>query len=157
MSVALAFTASGCAAAQQPPKVPPSADASQSETKTDKEKIMPESYPSDLQQLAQMTIDLDILAKYFHPELPGRKPLRLLKNTVVSDDLALTKFGEPVRWVSADEAKKGGAVFEISKIDIRGATATVSFSYAIEGLRGTATFRKTNNIWRTEDRELREQ
>ena len=106
MSVALAFTACGCAAAQQPPKVPPSADASQSETKTDKEKIMPESYPSDLQQLAQIKIDLDILAKYFHPELPGRKPLRLLKNTVVSDDLALTKFGEPVRWVSADEAEK---------------------------------------------------
>ena len=111
----------------------------------------------DVRQLVQMAIDLESLQKYYHSTLPGRKPLCIVKNDVVSGDLALKKFGEPVRFLSAAEAKKpGAACIQFSKIEIQGDAATVEFTYMIEGLRGTATFRKAGGTWRTEHHHITE-
>ena len=112
----------------------------------------------DLRHLAQLTIDLDTLEQYYHAELPGRKPLCIVRNDVVPDELALTKFGEPVRFVSAAEARKpGAACLAFSKIEIQGDAATVEFTYSIEGIRGTVTFRKASGAWRVEGHHVHEQ
>lgn len=112
----------------------------------------------DLRHVAQLTIDLDTLDKYYHAELPGRKPLCIVRNDVVPEGLALTKFGEPVRFVPAAEASKpGAACLVFSKIEVQGAAATVEFTYSIEGVRGTVTFRKASGAWRVESHHVREQ
>ena len=114
----------------------------------------------DRQQLLQTTIDLDLLEKYYHAELPGRKPLLVLKNTIVTDDLVLKKFGAPVRYVSKAELKQGLPFLEIENLEIQGSGAAsegiVRFAYAIEGIRGTAKFTKKDGSWRLESRQLSE-
>src|SRR5262245_42407203 len=138
------------------PSPVPVAEASQSALQ---EKSMTKAPTSkdELRQLVQMTIDLDALDKYYHSELPGRKPLCIVKNNVINSDLTLKKFGQPVRFLPAAEAKKtGAACIEFSKIEIQDDAATVEFAYVIEGIRGTAKFRKTGGAWRSESHQLRE-
>ena len=74
----------------------------------------------DIRHLAQLAIDLPALEKYFHPEVPGRKPLCVVHNQVFRDQPALTKFGQPVRYVTPAEAASGSPCVEFSRVeDIR--------------------------------------
>lgn len=108
----------------------------------------------DRQELVQQTIDLDVLEKYYHAELPDRKPLRVLKNAVVTEDLALKKFGAPVRVIAKGE--EGAPFLEIRKVDATGAEATVHFAYPIEGIGGEAKFVKKDGAWQLQGRHLSE-
>lgn len=115
------------------------------------------SNADDVRQLAQMAIDLPALEKYYHPDLPGRKPLCVVRNEVLPEGITLTKFGQPVRFVSAAESRAGNAAcFEFSKIEVSGDSASVEFAYNVEGIRGTAQYRKTNGTWRVDSHKLAE-
>jgi len=112
---------------------------------------------ADVGRLVQLTIDLDILEKYYHPEVPGRKPLCVVKTESMPDDLSLTKFGEPVRFIPASQREKApAACLELSSIQIQGDTASVEFAYDAEGIRGEVSFRRTGGEWRVENRKLHE-
>ena len=106
------------------------------------------------QTLCQMTIDLPALEGYFHPTAPNRKPLLVLKNNQV-ENLSLEKFGEPVKFVSADQAK-GLPVFEFTSVEVKDTTASVSFKYAVEGIKGKVNFKKDGDSWKVESKEVTE-
>lgn len=96
-------------------------------------------------QICQLTIDLPNLQQYFHSDKSGRKPLYVVKNTNIKEDLSLTKFGEAVKFINADEAAKNKVpALEFTSIKIGDKTATVEFRYAVEGIRGTAEFKFTD-------------
>ncbi|HSK73697.1 MAG TPA: hypothetical protein VK892_18510 [Pyrinomonadaceae bacterium] len=100
---------------------------------------------NDVQQISQLTLDLPKLQQYYHSDKPGRKPLNIVKNEVLKDDVSLTKFGEPVKFISADEAaEKKIPAIEFTSIKINDKTATVEFRYAVEGIRGKAEFKFTD-------------
>ena len=109
----------------------------------------------DIRQLAQLAIDLPALEKYYHPEVAGRKPLCVVQTQVVGDKPGLTKFGQPVRYVTAEDAG-GSACVEFSRIDVSGDSATVELVYKVEGIRATAQYRKSGDTWRLESHKLAE-
>lgn len=115
------------------------------EANSTKENNMKENNTNnDIQQISQLTIDLPKLQQYYHSDKPGRKPLYVVKNEVFKNDVSLTKFGEPVKFISADEAaKKKLPAIEFTSIKINDKTATVEFRYAVEGIRGKAEFKFT--------------
>jgi hypothetical protein len=106
------------------------------------------------QALCQMTIDLPALEGYFHPTSPNRKPLLVLKNDQV-ENLSLEKFGEPVKFVSADGAK-GLPVFEFTAVEVKDNAASVSFKYAVEGIKGKVNFKKEGDSWQVVSKEITE-
>ena len=113
------------------------------------------SNADDTRKLAQLAIDLPALEKYYHPEVAGRKPLCVVESQVIGDKPALTKFGQPVRYVSAAEAA-GAACIEFTRIDVTGDSATVDVAYKVEGIRATAQYRKSGESWRLEHHKLTE-
>jgi outer membrane receptor for monomeric catechols len=134
------------------------APAETSQSAQQEKRAMPSTTNADdVRQLAQLAIDLPALEKYYHPEVPGRKPLCVVQNQVIGDTVALTKFGQPVRYVSSAEASAGGsACLEFSAIDVSGDTANVGLSYKVEGIRATARYRKSAGTWRLESHTLSE-
>lgn len=110
---------------------------------------------AEIARLAQLTIDAPYLEKYFHSDKPGRSPLCVRLNTFITKDVSLVKFGHPVRFVKAADAKaKRLPCFEFSSIEVHPETATVKFSYSPEGIAGTTSFRKTNSQWEIVDHQL---
>lgn len=104
------------------------------------------------QTLCQMTIDLPALDGFFHPTAPNRKPLLVLKNEQVGG-LSLVKFGEPVKFISTGEAKEL-PVFEFTAIEIKENTASISFRYKVEGIKGKVNFKKDRDNWQVESKEI---
>jgi hypothetical protein len=110
-----------------------------------------------VQLICQMTLDLPALEKYFHPTESSRKPLRVIKNDTIKGDLKLTKFNLPVEFVTLTEAKKQKKpYFEFTSIEVKDNTATVSFRYRIEGIRGKVNF-KREGVWQVVSHELVEE
>jgi len=110
-----------------------------------------------VQLLCQMTLDLPALEKYLHPTEPKRKPLRVVKNDTVKGDIKLTKFNLPVEFITLTEAKKQKIPhFEFTSIVVNDNTATVSFLYRVEGVRGQVSF-KREGAWQVVSHELVEE
>jgi len=110
-----------------------------------------------VQLLCQMTLDLPALEQYFHPTEPSRKPLRVIKNDAVKGDIKLTKFNLPVEFITLSEAnKQKKPYFEFTSIEVKDNTATVSFRYRVEGIRGKVNF-KRDGAWQVVSHELVEE
>jgi len=107
----------------------------------------------DVAKIAQLVLDLNTLQKYYHPELPGRKPLRMLKSGPMQNEPRLVMFGQPVEYVPVGSPTPH---FEFTRIDVTGDGAVVEFSYPVEGLRGTANLRKAGGSWQIEKSSVRE-
>lgn len=151
--VLIALTAAalshGCAESQpqeprvQPPPGPASASSSTTSTAT-----------QDAQSVLQAVVDLDALAPFLHPEAPGRVPLTLAIPSA-PPGIALTRFGQPVRVVAS--APGGDApCLEITALELQGDRATVSFSYPIEGVVGSAELSRNQGRWAVVRRSVAE-
>ena len=103
--------------------------------------------------ILQIVIDLPELEQYYHLDVPGRKPLAILKNGVVSTD-GLNKFGEPVVYI--EKPDEGRAYLEFTKRDVGENTADVEFLYPAEGVRGTVNLRLANGKWEVVDKSIAE-
>jgi hypothetical protein len=99
----------------------------------------------DTLAVLQLTIDDPELDPYLKLGEPGRFPLKISGSSVPSG-AALTKSAKPVEVVAAP-AKKTDPVLVITGVEISGSTATVSYRYDIEGLRGTAYLKKGQRGW----------
>lgn len=107
-----------------------------------------------LQTICQMTLDLPELQKYYHPEAPGRTPVKVIKNSFLKDKISLSKFEKPVEFIEKEEAdKKNIPAFEFTSINITDKTATVEFRYAVEGIKGNAEF-KFDEKWEVVSKNL---
>lgn len=97
---------------------------------------------SEKSSLLRQTLNLGEISRYWHPDKPGRDPLRLVRTPLLAEE-KLTMFGSPVTWIDEAEAKKGTAFFTITKIEATKTKATVTFAYPVEGVVGTALFKPT--------------
>lgn len=110
-----------------------------------------------MQEVLQTVLDLPALEGYFHPTQPQRRPLRVLKNNVVAENVQLSKFGEPVQLITPDEARqKETPYFEFTQADLQGSQATVAFRYAVEGIRGKVRLERDGS-WKAVSHEIVEQ
>ena len=108
-------------------------------------------------QLLQKVLDLDLLAKFWHSDLPGRAPLALLQTEVVADSPKLSMFGSPVAYVArADAAKKKLPYFELSKLESTATKTRIEFSYPVEGVVGHVVFVKRWDSWILEEKDVAE-
>ena len=64
-------------------------------------------------KMFEKTLNLPQLGPYWHVNIPGRDPLRIVKTPLVPEQ-ALTMFGSPVVWIDEAEAKKGTAFLRIT-------------------------------------------
>ena len=113
--------------------------------------------PKERSSILKQTLNLTELSKYWHPSTPGRDPLRLVKTALVAEE-PLTMFGSPVVWISEADAKKGTAFLRLTKLEATKTKATVSFAYPIEGVAGSAVFKRTSlpEAWRLESASVAE-
>jgi len=89
--------------------------------------------------MLRQTLNLPSLSPYWHPNVPGRDPLRIVKTPLVSES-KLMMFGSQVVWIDDAEAKKGVSFLRITSLSASKTKATLTFEYPIEGVLGTATF-----------------
>jgi hypothetical protein len=111
-------------------------------------------------QILQQLLDHPELQRYFHEDQPGRKPLTIVRSEALPSDVALKKFGMPVRFLSKDEASAAGitAALEFGRIATEEGKAEVEFVYPAEGIRGAARLRQDSSArWTVESCRLIEQ
>lgn len=107
--------------------------------------------------MLKATLNLSKLADHWHVSLPGRDPLRVVRNANVHEH-AFMEFGSPVVWIDEADAKAGTAYFRVTGLTATKTKATLTFEYPIEGVVGTATFGRTGGKgeWRIERADVRE-
>jgi hypothetical protein len=133
------------------PKAAPEGDTDDNvrEAGTLKSDSMAAAQPSgpadDTLAVLQLAIDDPELDPYLKLGEPGRFPLKV-SGTSVPSGAQLTKSAKPVEVVGPP-AKKTDPVLVITGVEISGATATVSYRYDVEGLRGTAYLKKGTRGW----------
>lgn len=126
--------------------------------------IMNENVKTDVaennkqEMILQTVIDIPALQNSFRvADNPNRKPLYVEKNKVITKNLNLNKFGEPVKFASCDEIKKLGKPYmEFTRFDLNGDKAKVVFRYRVEGLEGTVNLSKTGDSWSVDNQKIDE-
>lgn len=113
---------------------------------------------TDVQELCQLTLDMDALDAYFHiDERPERKPLTILRNKHVETEPALVKFGEKVTYASRDEIEsQRKPYFEFTNIHIEADAADIAFVYPPEGIAGDVHLVRDGADWRIESHRIAE-
>jgi hypothetical protein len=108
-------------------------------------------------KLLQKTLDIDLLAKFWHSDLKGRDPLRIAKSNALKDTPALTMFGAPVVWIDRAEAeKKKLPYFEFTKIESSATKTRIEFRYPVEGVVGNVVFLKRFDDWTLDEKNVAE-
>lgn len=107
--------------------------------------------PTELAKLLQRTLDLDVLAGYWHSDTPNRGVLRIVKVDGLGTpptSPALSMFGSPVVWIERAQADKDKMpAFEFTSIQSTARSVTISFRYPVEGVVGSAKFQKRHGEW----------
>ena len=111
--------------------------------------------PEARAHLFEMTLDTDSMSKHWHPDKPGRDPLRIVKNEWFSAMPRLNMFGSTVVWIDRDNAKPETAYFEITKLEATSTRVDIEFRYPIEGVLGHAAFRSTGENFSVLSTEVR--
>lgn len=107
--------------------------------------------------LLQQVLDHAALAPFWHPDHPGRRPLRLETSGALApgDAPAFMLMGAPVALVDA-AASGAGPVFRFTALKSSAQRVTIAFAYPVEGVVGTAQFRRRLGTWRLEGVEVGE-
>jgi hypothetical protein len=108
----------------------------------------------ELGDLVGRTIDLDVLRDYWHPELEGRQPLRVLRSELLGVEPALRKFGAPVEWI--DRAEPGTAYLQFTSVASTATRTTIEVKYDVEGVTATAVYVRRHGAWALEDQRVLE-
>lgn len=109
----------------------------------------------DFTQIVRLIIDHPNLQNYFHAELPGRSPLKVLRQESFPESLPLSKFGVPVDYLKHEELRKGDkAYLDFKKIDLETDKAIVEFTYQVEGIVGRSELRRHQDAWVIEKFEI---
>ena len=110
----------------------------------------------DIEDIVQFVLNIDDLQAFFHPELPGRKPLVLFKNQFFLDSPELIKFGEPVLFMTKEELEANNIqnYVEFKQLNYQGGTMEIYLQYPLEGLSGKIWLVKKNNAWDIKDKQI---
>ena len=110
----------------------------------------------DTGAIYQLVIDLPELGQYYHADMPGRKPLVVLRNSLTESQPLLRKFGEPVKITSASALGPETPFLEFTRLEMVGDSAHVEFEYRIEGVRGRVALVREGVVWEVVAKELAE-
>jgi hypothetical protein len=105
----------------------------------------------DQQEVIQTCIDLEDLKQYLHADkINGKKTLIIFNDGVVSPELVLTKFGEPVQFMNSETLffYDKSAFLDFERFEISQDTAEVFFLYEIEGISANVSFEKVKGKWK---------
>lgn len=112
---------------------------------------------AELATLLQRTLDIDVLAQYWHTDVKGRDPLHMVKTPLVPSAPKLMMFGSPVVWIDATEvAKRKLPAFEITKIESTKRRVVIGFRYPVEGVFGHVRFQKRHKDWQVVEKRAAE-
>jgi hypothetical protein len=100
---------------------------------------------NDQQAILQLVIEDPELDPYLKLGEPGRFPLKL-SGSAVPRGIELVKSTKPVVLVDAPKDKTD-PVLVITSMEVDGKSASVSYRYDVEGIRGTATLKKGEQGW----------
>jgi hypothetical protein len=100
---------------------------------------------NDHQAILQLVIEDPELDPYLKLGEPGRFPLKL-SGSAVPQGIELVKSTKPVVLVGAPK-DKSDPVLVITSMEVDGKSASVSYRYDVEGIRGTATLKKGEVGW----------
>lgn len=113
--------------------------------------------PAALAELVEKTVDSNELTDYWHVSEPGRRPLRIVGGDVLGAQPDFKKFGEPVEWITAEQAAADGKPFlEFTKLTTTATRATFEFRYDVEGIAGTVKYVKRHDSWQHDETSLAE-
>lgn len=104
--------------------------------------------------LLQRVLDLDILSPYWHPDRPGRRPLRVAATgPLAGPDAppALTISGEAVQFVAP-----AGDLFEFTALESSARRVRITFRYGPEGLQGSVRFQRRGDQWLLVEKQVGE-
>jgi hypothetical protein len=153
VAAAVCWTPTGCSGRPATARV--AGPGGQSDAR--KEKPVPAPVPTDVQQVCQLTIDLPELDKYYHSDLPGRRPLRVVRAEALRDTPVLIKFGQAAVYISPEDGRQDDkAYIEFTRIEVGADYAEIEFRYPVEGIRGTVHLRKTGGAWKVQSSSLAE-
>lgn len=144
--------AAACATAPQTTPVSAAQEAETSPVMSQQKN--PSTSSPDREKIAQAAIDAPKLQKYFHAEVAGRVPLRILAGPHVNTAWKLTKFGSPVEFVASGDSRRS-PLLEFTSFDVSDGTASVTLLYAIEGVEMRAkAARNASGQWELTDSTL---
>src|SRR5262245_35169263 len=101
----------------------------------------------------KLVIDHPILAKYLHPEVPGRVPL-VVSDHLLAPGVTPGKFGQPVQVVPDREVGTRPHLRFLS-FEVKGSAAKLKVKYEVESVE--ATFRLESNTmgwWKVVDAKI---
>jgi hypothetical protein len=107
--------------------------------------------------LLQRVLDLDILSPYWHPDLPGRRPLRVAATGPLAGPEApttLTIFGGPVVFEPPAAGQRD--LFEFTAVESSARRVHITFRYGPEGLQGSVRFQRRGNQWLLVEKQVAE-
>jgi hypothetical protein len=113
----------------------------------------------DKQTVIQTCIDLAELQQYYHADsVKGRKPLIIYNNGIVPNNLKLTKFGEPVLFMTKEELffYNNHAYLSFGKFEITPSQVDIQFHYKIEGLTIALRMKKIGDNWIIKTKKITE-
>lgn len=100
---------------------------------------------NDQQAILQLVIDDPELEPFLKLGDPSRFPLKM-SGSALPQGIELTKATKPVVFVGAPKDKTE-PVLVVTSLELEGKTATVSYRYDVEGIRGTASLKKGELGW----------
>lgn len=109
--------------------------------------------------LLQQVLDLDILSPFWHPDRPGRRPLRVAAAGPLAGleaAPALSIFGEPVVFESPAAAADRRALFEFTGIESSARRVHITFRYGPEGLQGSVRYQRRGDQWLLVEKQVAE-
>lgn len=96
-------------------------------------------------KIIEMIINNPELKIYLHPEVRGRIPVVLIKNSIVTNEFPIKCCGKRVKYISEKDStiiiSRNYLEFTEFKF-ISGSELNVSFSYPIEGIRCEVNLKK---------------
>jgi hypothetical protein len=104
---------------------------------------------TDAEAIVEAVLAHDSVSNYLHPEIAGRLPIAVALRSPPSTPLRARAFGHPVRVASLQDPH---AI--ILGISTAGDKATVTLTYAQEGLGGNIGLHKRNGVWVVTSDEL---
>ena len=105
-------------------------------------------------ELVEQVLKDPKLVEYFHLEVPGREPVRLL-DVLLPPDLEELALGYATVRVKA-QTPEAALAFRFTKVDIGEKKAQVEIAYPMEGIQGRYRFAWKQEGWLLRDRRITE-
>ena len=110
---------------------------------------------SEKAQILELVLTHPDLKQYFHPELKGRVPVKILRSADFGEDVSLSLLGEEVLIVD-DRLSEDDPVFEIVTFNLSDDAVELRLNYRIEGVGVEASLKKDAGEWHITEYEAYE-